>query len=40
MTPRIHRLVEALHAPGDRDERALRAVFREHHSTFIGWPER
>ena len=40
MTRRIHQLVEALHAPGDRDEAALRDLFREHRSTLIGWPER
>jgi mannose-6-phosphate isomerase-like protein (cupin superfamily) len=38
MTPRIHRLIEALHAPGERDPDAVRALFREHAATFIGWP--
>jgi hypothetical protein len=39
MTPRIHLLIETLHASGGRGEAAVRDLFREHHSTFIGWPE-
>jgi mannose-6-phosphate isomerase-like protein (cupin superfamily) len=39
MTPTIRRLIDALHAPGDRDERAVRELFREHRSSFLGWPE-
>ena len=34
MTPRIHALIEALHAPGAD----AAAVFRDHASTLIGWP--
>jgi mannose-6-phosphate isomerase-like protein (cupin superfamily) len=37
MTERIAALIEALHAPGARDDMA--AVFRAHDSTLIGWPE-
>ena len=36
MSATIHRLVEALHDPeGQKD---MSALFREHHSTLIGWP--
>lgn len=35
MTPRIHRLIDALHAPGDLDPAT---IFREHGSELIGWP--
>jgi mannose-6-phosphate isomerase-like protein (cupin superfamily) len=34
MTPRIHALIEALHAAGADPD----TVFREHASTLIGWP--
>jgi mannose-6-phosphate isomerase-like protein (cupin superfamily) len=35
MTPRIHALIEAIHAPGAGD---MAEVFRAHDSTLIGWP--
>ena len=35
MTPRISRLIEALHAPGAP---APEEVFRQHDSELIGWP--
>ena len=35
MTPRIAAMIEALHAPGDRD---IAAIFEEHGSEFLGWP--
>ncbi len=34
MTPRVHALIEALHAPGADPA----AVFSAHASTLIGWP--
>jgi hypothetical protein len=34
MTPRIHALIEALHAPGADPN----AIFEAHASTLIGWP--
>jgi hypothetical protein len=37
MTERIAALIEALHAPGARDDMA--AIFRAHDSALIGWPE-
>jgi uncharacterized cupin superfamily protein len=37
MTTTIAALIDALHAPGARDDMA--AVFRAHDSTLIGWPE-
>lgn len=36
MTATVHRLVEALHAPGGHADTS--ALFREHDSTLIGWP--
>jgi mannose-6-phosphate isomerase-like protein (cupin superfamily) len=38
MTPRIKRLIDALHALSSSDPQAVGAVFREHESEFIGWP--
>jgi Cupin domain len=35
MTPRIHALIAALHAPGERD---MEALFAAHQSTLLGWP--
>jgi mannose-6-phosphate isomerase-like protein (cupin superfamily) len=35
MTPRIHRLIEALHGGGGGD---VGAVFAAHASEFLGWP--
>jgi mannose-6-phosphate isomerase-like protein (cupin superfamily) len=37
MTPRIKRLIEALHA--GPDPKTVSAIFREHASEFLGWPE-
>lgn len=37
MTRRIHSLIEALH---DGDDGEPTSIFRAHHSTLIGWPER
>jgi mannose-6-phosphate isomerase-like protein (cupin superfamily) len=36
MTATIHRLVQALHDPGRNAD--MGALFRQHHSTLIGWP--
>lgn len=38
MTPRIQRLIEAIHSLGDRSESALAACFAEHASEYLGWP--
>jgi mannose-6-phosphate isomerase-like protein (cupin superfamily) len=38
MTPRIEQLIAALHALPDRDHETVAAVFREHGSTYLGWP--
>lgn len=38
MTPRIMALIDALHAPDNRDAGAVEALFREHRSTYLGWP--
>jgi mannose-6-phosphate isomerase-like protein (cupin superfamily) len=40
MTPRIHRLIRALHAPTERSADALAVTFREHRSEYLGWPAR
>jgi mannose-6-phosphate isomerase-like protein (cupin superfamily) len=38
MTPRLHRLIEAIHAMSERSEEALAAVFSAHRSEYLGWP--
>jgi hypothetical protein len=38
MTPRIERLIAALHALEGPDTAAIEATFREHHSEYLGWP--
>jgi mannose-6-phosphate isomerase-like protein (cupin superfamily) len=38
MTTRIERLIDALHALPDRNPETVEAVFREHHSSYLGWP--
>jgi mannose-6-phosphate isomerase-like protein (cupin superfamily) len=38
MTPRIQRLIEALHAGADADQPAIENIFRHHHSEYLGWP--
>jgi hypothetical protein len=38
MTPRIEQMIDALHALPDRDLETVAAVFREHSSTYLGWP--
>ena len=38
MTPRIARLIEAIHALASRDEETLAATFAEHESEYLGWP--
>jgi mannose-6-phosphate isomerase-like protein (cupin superfamily) len=40
MTPRIHALIEALHAVTDRTEESVAAIFRAHRSEYLGWPKR
>jgi len=37
-TSRINALIEALHAPTERTEEAVRATFAEHGSVYLGWP--
>jgi uncharacterized cupin superfamily protein len=38
MTVRIERLIAALHALEQPDERAVAATFREHGGEYLGWP--
>jgi mannose-6-phosphate isomerase-like protein (cupin superfamily) len=40
MTPRIHRLIDSLHALTERDEEIVIATFRDYDSEFLGWPTR
>jgi mannose-6-phosphate isomerase-like protein (cupin superfamily) len=40
MTPRIQRLIDALHTPGEAESKPVSAIFREHASEFLGWPAR
>jgi mannose-6-phosphate isomerase-like protein (cupin superfamily) len=36
MTPRIHRLIQAIHSATDRSPAALREIFRAHDSELLG----
>ena len=38
ITVRIERLIAALHALDEPDERVVAATFREHGSEYLGWP--
>jgi mannose-6-phosphate isomerase-like protein (cupin superfamily) len=38
MTPRVQRLVDAIHSLTERDDDALAAVFSAHRSEYLGWP--
>ena len=38
MTPRVQRLIEAIHAMTERGEEALAGVFAAHRSEYLGWP--
>lgn len=38
MTPRISRLIEAIHALESRPDEAMRSVFEAHSSRYLGWP--
>jgi mannose-6-phosphate isomerase-like protein (cupin superfamily) len=38
MSPRIARLIEAIHALSSRHEETLAATFAEHGSEYLGWP--
>jgi hypothetical protein len=38
MTPQIRALIDALHTVDGSDQSHIDAVFRKHHSSFIGWP--
>jgi|SRR5271155_1912482 len=38
MTPTIARLIDALHAQRELDDRAAARVFSEHESEYLGWP--
>ncbi len=38
MTPRIDALIEAIHGMPERTEPAMREVFAEHRSEYLGWP--
>jgi len=38
MTPRINRLIEAIHAMTERSAEAMADVFERHRSTYLGWP--
>jgi hypothetical protein len=38
MTPRIRRLIDAIHGLTERDQETLEATFREHSSEYLGWP--
>ena len=38
MTPRIERLIDALHALTDTSEDAVARVFAAHRSRYLGWP--
>lgn len=38
MTPRLRRLIDALHALTERNEQSVAAVFSEHASEYLGWP--
>jgi mannose-6-phosphate isomerase-like protein (cupin superfamily) len=37
MPDRVRRLIDAIHV-GTQDEQAMRALFAEHASTYLGWP--
>jgi mannose-6-phosphate isomerase-like protein (cupin superfamily) len=37
MTPRVQRLVDAIHGLGERSEDALATVFAAHRSEYLGW---
>jgi len=38
MTPRIQRLIDALHGETSLDEAGVARVFAEHASEYLGWP--
>jgi mannose-6-phosphate isomerase-like protein (cupin superfamily) len=38
MTPRIVRLIDALHGLAERTPEAVAATFAEHRSEYLGWP--
>ncbi len=38
MTPRIERLIAAIHALSAPSEDDIRATFCEHRSEYLGWP--
>jgi mannose-6-phosphate isomerase-like protein (cupin superfamily) len=38
MTPRIRRLIDALHDLAERTPDAVAATFAEHRSEYLGWP--
>jgi mannose-6-phosphate isomerase-like protein (cupin superfamily) len=38
MTPRIHALIDALHALIEPNERSVAATFADHASEYLGWP--
>jgi mannose-6-phosphate isomerase-like protein (cupin superfamily) len=38
MTPRVQRLIDAIHSLTERDDDALATVFSAHRSEYLGWP--